>query len=95
MLPVSDRQTAYAKGLAESLRAVGVRAEADLRNETLNYRVRAAETQKIPYLLVVGDREQESGSVSVRRRLVAGQTVTPFDRFQMNIQEEIKTRGIS
>jgi threonyl-tRNA synthetase len=95
VLPVSDRQTAYAKGLVASMRAAGIRAEADLRNETLNYRVRSAETQKIPYLLVVGDREQEAASVSVRRRLMAGQTVTPFDRFQMNIQEEIKTRGIS
>ena len=60
VLPVSDRQTAYAHELAERLRAAGVRAEADVRNETLNYRVRAAETQKIPYVLVVGEREQES-----------------------------------
>ena len=93
-LPVSDHQTLYASGLVERLRAAGVRAEIDARNETLNYRVRAAETQKVPYVLVVGEREQESGSVSVRRRHVSGQTVLPFDRFQMNIQEEIKTRGI-
>jgi len=95
VLPVSDRQTAYARELSDRLRAAGLRAEADLRNETLNYRVRAAETQKIPYVLVVGEREQESASVSVRRRHVSGQTVLPFDRFQMNIQEEIRTRGIS
>ena len=95
VLPVSDHQTAYANGLVQRLRAAGLRAEADARNETLNYRVRAAETQKVPYVLVVGEREQESGSVSVRRRHVSGQTVLPFDRFQMNIQEEIKTRGIS
>jgi len=95
VLPVSDHQTTYANGLVERLCAAGLRAEADVRNETLNYRVRAAETQKVPYVLVVGDREQESASVSVRRRHVSGQTVVPFDRFQMNIQEEIKTRGIS
>ena len=95
VLPVSDRQTAYASALSERLREAGFRAEADLRNETLNYRVRAAETQKIPYVLVVGEREQEAASVSVRRRHVSGQTVLPFDRFQMDIQEEIKTRGIS
>jgi threonyl-tRNA synthetase len=95
VLPVSDRQTEYAHQLSERLCAAGVRAEADLRNETLNYRVRAAETQKIPYVLVVGEREQESASVSVRRRHVSGQAVLPFDRFQMNIQEEIRTRGIS
>jgi threonyl-tRNA synthetase len=95
VLPVSDRQTAYARELSDRLRAAGLRADADVRNETLNYRVRAAETQKIPYVLVVGEREQESASVSVRRRHVSGQTVLPFDRFQMNIQEEIRTRGIS
>ncbi len=95
VLPVSDHQTDYAKSLVEQLAASGVRAEIDARNETLNYRVRAAETQKVPYVLVVGEREQESGSVSVRRRHVSGQTVLPFDRFQINIQEEIKTRGIS
>ena len=72
-----------------------MRASADLRNETLNYRVRAAETQKVPYVLVVGEREQEAQAVSVRRRHVAGQSVLPFERFQMNIQEEIRTRGIS
>ncbi|MEX2206820.1 MAG: threonine--tRNA ligase [Myxococcota bacterium] len=95
VLPVSDHQTAYASSLVEKLRASGARAELDARNETLNYRVRAAETQKVPYVLVVGEREQESGSVSVRRRHVSGQTVLPFERFQINIQEEIKTRGIS
>jgi threonyl-tRNA synthetase len=57
--------------------------------------VRAAETQKVPYVLVVGEREQESQSVSVRKRHTSGQTVLPFDRFQINIQKEIETRGIS
>ena len=95
VLPVSDRQTAYASELVGKLGQSGVRASADLRNETLNYRVRAAETQKVPYVLVVGEREQEARAVSVRRRHVAGQSVLPFERFQMNIQEEIRTRGIS
>ena len=96
VLPVSDRQTDYANELAERLRAARAsRAEVDLRNETLNYRVRAAETQKIPYVLVVGDREQESAQRQRAPPHKSGQTVLPFDRFQMNIQEEIKTRGIS
>ncbi len=95
VLPVSERQCGYAREVADWLRAGGVRAEPDLRNETLNYRVRAAETQKVPYVLVVGEREQEARSVSVRKRHTSGQTVLPFDRFQMNIQKEIETRGIS
>jgi threonyl-tRNA synthetase len=94
VLPVSDRQAGYARELADRLRAAGIRAEADLRNETLNYRVRAAETHKVPYVLVVGEREQASQSVSVRRRHVAGQNVLSFEQFQINIQKEIETRGI-
>ncbi len=95
VLPVSDRQAAYAKEVADLLRASGVRAEADLRSETLNYRVRSTETHKIPYALVVGEREQASRSVSVRRRKSTGQEVMPLEQFEKNIQEEIRTRGIS
>jgi len=95
VLPVSDRQAVYARELADLLRAAGIRAEADLRSETLNYRVRAAEKQKIPFALVVGEREQASRSVSVRRRKSSAQEVMPFEQFEKNIQEEIRTRGIS
>jgi threonyl-tRNA synthetase len=95
VLPVSDRQAAYAKEVADLLRAGGVRAEADLRSETLNYRVRSAETHKIPYALVVGEREQASRSVSIRRRKSQSQEVMPLEQFEKNIQEEIRTRGIS
>ena len=94
VLPVSDRQADYAREVADLLRAAGIRAEADVRSETLNYRVRAAETHKIPYALVVGEREQASRSVSVRRRKSAGQEVVPLEQFEKNIQEEIRTRGI-
>jgi threonyl-tRNA synthetase len=81
--------------VADLLRAGGVRAEADLRSETLNYRVRSAETHKIPYALVVGEREQASRSVSIRRRKSQSQEVMPLEQFEKNIQEEIRTRGIS
>jgi threonyl-tRNA synthetase len=94
VLPVSDRQAAYAGEIVGFLRASGIRAEADLRNETLNYRVRSTETQKIPYALVVGEREQAARSVSVRRRHATGQNVLSFAEFQTNIQKEIETRGI-
>ncbi|MFI5316249.1 MAG: threonine--tRNA ligase [Myxococcota bacterium] len=94
VLPVSDRQATYAREVSDLLRAAGIRAEADLRSETLNYRVRAAETQKIPFALVVGEREQASRSVSVRRRRSSAQEVMPLEQFEKNIQEEIRTRGI-
>jgi len=94
VLPVSDRQAVYAREVAELLLAAGIRAEADLRSETLNYRVRAAEKQKVPFALVVGEREQASRSVSVRRRKSSAQEVMPLEQFEKNIQEEIRTRGI-
>ena len=96
VLPVSDRQHAYARAssrIACANPACAPRPTSATR--LLNYRVRAAETQRSRYVLVVGEREQEAASVSVRRRHVSGQTVLPFDRFQMNIQKEIRTRGIS
>jgi threonyl-tRNA synthetase len=95
VLPISDKQAAYAHEVVEILKRGGIRAAADARNETLNYRVRAAETQKIPFALVVGEREQASRSVSVRRRKSSTQEVTPLEQFEKNIQEEIRTRGIS
>ncbi|HKC52425.1 MAG TPA: threonine--tRNA ligase [Myxococcota bacterium] len=94
VLPVSDRQAVYAREVAELLLGAGIRAEADLRSETLNYRVRAAEKQKVPFALVVGEREQASRSVSVRRRKSSAQEVMPLEQFEKNIQEEIRTRGI-
>ncbi len=94
VLPVSDRQAVYAREVAELLLAAGIRAEADPRSETLNYRVRAAEKQKVPFALVVGEREQASRSVSVRRRKSSAQEVMPLEQFEKNIQEEIRTRGI-
>jgi threonyl-tRNA synthetase len=95
VLPVTDRQAGYADEVAAQLRGSGLRAEADKRSETLNYKVRSAETHKIPYALVVGEREQQARSVSVRRRRAAGQEVMPLELFEKNIQEEIRTRGIS
>jgi threonyl-tRNA synthetase len=68
VLPISDEQTESARELVEQLRAAGVRAELDARNQTLNFKIREAELQKVPYMAVVGAREAESGSAAVRIR---------------------------
>jgi len=65
---ITDRQQAYAQTATEQLKAAGFRAEADLRNEKVGFKIREAEKAKIPYMLVVGDREMEAGTVSVRGR---------------------------
>ena len=68
VLPVSEKFSDYAERVRAELAAAGVRAELDARNEKLGYKIREAQLQKIPYMLVVGGREQEEGTVSVRRR---------------------------
>lgn len=68
VLPVTDRAVDYAANLVEELTATGIRAESDARSEKLGYKIREAQVQKIPYMLIVGDRDMESGTVSVRTR---------------------------
>jgi threonyl-tRNA synthetase len=68
VVPISDDQAASARQYGEELRAAGVRAHVDDRNETLNYRIREAETAKVPYMAVIGGREAEGGTVAVRVR---------------------------
>jgi threonyl-tRNA synthetase len=68
VVPISDEQAASARQYGEELRAAGVRAHVDDRNETLNYRIREAETAKVPYMAVIGGREVENGTVAVRVR---------------------------
>jgi threonyl-tRNA synthetase len=68
VLPITDRVGDYAQSVAEALSKAGVRAETDLRNEKIGYKIREAQMQKIPYMLVVGDKEAANGTVSVRTR---------------------------
>ncbi|MBQ9859615.1 MAG: threonine--tRNA ligase [Clostridia bacterium] len=68
VLPVTDRAHEYAHGLVEKLDAAGIRVEGDFRSEKLGYKIREAQLNKIPYMLVVGDRDMENGTVSVRTR---------------------------
>jgi threonyl-tRNA synthetase len=67
VLPISDRHTEYAHGVAAQLREAGLRVEIDERSESIGKKIREAEVQKVPYMLVVGDAEQEAGAVAVRR----------------------------
>ena len=68
VLPITDRAHEYAQNLVEQLKNAGIRAEGDFRSEKLGYKIREAQLQKIPYMLVIGDRDMENGTVSVRTR---------------------------
>jgi threonyl-tRNA synthetase len=76
VIPVADRHQEYARRVEASLRSLGVRVEVDDRNERLNYRIREAQVQKIPYMLVVGDKEVAAGTVSLRHRQAGDLGVT-------------------
>jgi len=68
MIPISERHAEYANKIAFQLKAVGVRVDVDARNEKMNAKIREHAMQKVPFLLVVGDKESEAGKVNVRTR---------------------------
>ncbi|MBP3655030.1 MAG: threonine--tRNA ligase [Oscillospiraceae bacterium] len=91
VLPITDRTADYAKEVAAKLDAMGIRVETDLRNEKIGYKIREAQMQKIPYMLVVGDKEAEAGTISVRTRAGGDMGAMEFDAFAAKIKEEIDT----
>ena len=93
VLPITDRAADYAKSIAEKLDAAGIRVETDLRNEKIGYKIREAQLQKIPYMLVVGDKEAEAGTVSVRTRSGVDEGAMPFEDFLDRALEEIRTKA--
>ena len=96
VLPISDTQAPAARALHERLRAAGIRSHLDERNETLNYRIRDGELQKIPYMAVIGQREAEAGSAAVRSRGAGNkQVVLATLEFVAKLQEEVRTRSLA
>jgi threonyl-tRNA synthetase len=95
VLPITDEVRETAAAYVEKLREAGIRAALDERTETLNYKIREAETQKVPYMAVVGKREAENGSVAVRRQ-GAGQKqeVMPLADFIGRVREQIATKAL-
>jgi threonyl-tRNA synthetase len=92
VLPIADRHLDYARGAAERLRAAGLRVEIDERSESIGKKIREAEVLKVPYMLVVGDKEQEADSVAVRRHKEGDLGVQPLDDFAERARHEIADR---
>ena len=94
VLPVSDKFADYAKQVAEALKASGVRVEVDDRDEKLGYKIRQAQLQKVPYMLILGEKEQSAGTVSVRKRDLIDENDSPelgamsVEEFAAIIKEE-------
>ncbi|MEG6590147.1 threonine--tRNA ligase [Paenibacillus barengoltzii] len=94
VLPVSSNFDAYARQVEDKLRAAGIRAESDLRNEKLGYKIREAQLEKLPYMLVVGENEQSAGTVSVRKRGQGDLGAKAVEEVIAQLQEEIRNHVI-
>ncbi len=92
VIPITERQHAYAREIFEQLRQAGIRAELDVRSEKVGYKIREAEVQKIPYMVIVGDKEVESGKISVRRKGEGDLGQMELSAFLNRISEEIANK---
>jgi threonyl-tRNA synthetase len=95
VLPIADRHTDYARQVAKVLDEAGLRAEVDDRQEKVNYKIREAQLQKIPYMLVVGDRESAEKAVAVRSRAKGDLGARPLDQFVADALAEIRAKALS
>ena len=93
VLPISDKYMDYAGKVLDDLKENGIRAEIDTRAEKIGYKIREARLQKIPYMLVVGAKEEEEGKVSVRSRFLGDEGAKDLSVFVSDIKEEIRTRA--
>jgi threonyl-tRNA synthetase len=93
VIPITDAHNDYAARLASQMKAQGIRAEADLGNERMNAKIRQAQLFKVPYMLVVGEREMADGTVSLRKRDGSRADGMPVDDFIRLVQERIAQRS--
>ena len=89
VMPITERQAAYAKEVYEMLKAKGIRVKLDDRNEKIGYKIREAQMEKVPYMLIVGEKEAEAGLVAVRRRDKGDMGAVSAGEFLSTLLQEI------
>ncbi len=94
VLPISDRHRDYAAGVRDKLVAAGLRVDLDDRQEKIGFKIREAQLQKVPYMLVAGDRESSEGTVAVRSRSGGDLGARPVDAFMSDALEEIRQKSL-
>jgi threonyl-tRNA synthetase len=94
ILPVSDRFSDYGKQVETRLRNAGLRVSGDWRPEKIGYKIREAQLEKVPYMLVVGEKEQSAGTVSVRERSAGDIGALPVDEVVTRLTEEVRERRL-
>jgi len=95
VLPITDKQLEYAKGINEELKKQGIRTELDDKNETLGAKIRNAQKEKVSYMLIVGEREVKEGTVSERGRSGKDYGSMKLEEFIKNIKKEIDRKTIN
>jgi threonyl-tRNA synthetase len=93
VLPITDRVHPFAHQVAEAAKAKGLRVDLDLANEKVNAKVRTHQMRKVPYMLVIGDREAEAGTVSVRHRSKGDLGMQPLEAFLQAVAAEVQGRA--
>jgi len=93
MIPIADRHLDYARQVAQELKQAGLRVTVDDRPERMNAKIRDAQNQKIPYMLVIGDKEQEAGQVALRLRNGENPGPLPVAAFIARAREEIEAKS--
>ncbi len=94
LLPIADRHLDYLYDVKKALEAKGVRCEIDDRSEKMGFKIRAAQLEKVPYMIIAGDKDIENGTISVRSRKDGEQGAMTLDAFIENIMEEIETKAL-
>lgn len=93
-LPIADRHADYAREIMKKLEAKGIRCELDDRSEKTGFKIRAAQMEKVPYMIIVGDKDVEAGTVSVRSRKNGDEGATTVDEFVARIEKEIAEKSL-
>lgn len=95
MLAISEKHVEYANEVARKMKAAGIRVEVDSRNEKIGYKIREAQLEKVPYMLIAGDKEQESGTVSVRARKEGDKGSMAVDEFIALVLKEVAEKTLN
>ncbi len=92
VLPISDKYFDYSEQVLDKLKAAGIRAEIDTRSEKIGYKIREARLQRVPYMLILGQKEEEAGNIAVRSRFAGDEGARDLDDFIRDVREEIDGR---
>ncbi len=93
VMTITDRQHDYARKVIDTLRGEGLRVEEDLRNEKIGFKIREARNQKVPYMVIIGDKEVAAGTIAVRKRGEEATTVLALQDFLSLVREEVAKRS--